>query len=77
MSKILKRPKSYLKMGNPHARIIKAARQIHSQAELDALVAQAVQSGVEKSVIAGWLEATVPHLPFTPELSGESQRVVG
>ncbi len=77
MSKIFRRPKSYLKMGNTHARLIKAAREIKSHEQLAALVAQALHSGVEKAQVVGWLEMTLPHLPFKAKLSEPSETVLG
>lgn len=77
MSKVFKRPKQYANMGSPEARLIKYARQIRDQEQLDGIVADALREGVSKEVIAAWLERMLPHLPFEAKLRDEGLQVVG
>lgn len=61
MSRHFKRPKPILNMGNTRARLIKNARAIKTQEELDRCLAQ-----VSPMIGQAWLELAKPFLNFTP-----------
>lgn len=64
MSKVFKRPKTHPQMGNDEARLIRYARSIKNQAQLDQILLEATASGVAPAQQAAWLESALPHLPF-------------
>ena len=51
-------------MGSEEARLIRYARSIKDQAQLDQILLEATASGVSPAMQASWLESALPHLPF-------------
>lgn len=68
MSRIFKRPKSFLNQGSVEARNVKSARTIKTQAQLDSILAQAPTLEIAE----GWIKAYGGHLPFIPRQLQES-----
>ena len=67
MSHRFKRPKSHPEMGTEEARLIRYARNIKDQAQLDRILLEAAANGVAPALQAAWLEKALPHLPFKIE----------
>ena len=61
MSRLFKRPKPIINMGNQYARLIKSARNIQNQAELDQILAQ-----VPREMGEAWLNVVKEHMRFVP-----------
>lgn len=69
MSRIFKRPKSYVNQGNIQARNIKSARLIEDQEQLDRIIAAQPDSAIAEA----WLSLYGPHMRFTPQTFKEIQ----
>lgn len=61
MSKIRKKPKTYLNQGSMQARLFKRGQLIQSQEHLDHILSQ-----VAPDIGAAWLEKFGPYLKFVP-----------
>jgi hypothetical protein len=61
LSRLFKRPKPLINMGNSYARLIKSARNIQNQAELDLIL-----SRVAPEMGQAWLNIVREHLRFVP-----------
>lgn len=61
MSHRFKRPKSHVNEGSIKARLIRTAKMIQTQDQLDTILAAA-----DPKVVPGYLEIVTPFLRFTP-----------
>lgn len=60
--KAIKKPKSYVFSGSIEAQLIKSAKAIENQEQLDLALSQ-----VKPEVGAAWLQMIRPHLRFEPQ----------
>lgn len=63
-------------MGTEEARLVRYARNIKNQTQLDQILLEAAANGVAPALQAAWLEKALPHLPFKIEGLEQSRKSV-